>query len=239
MYFARSVKFFPVCYENVPDPNLPPTYTKEEFEKAVAAEKAKFEKTANDALAKYKDLQKNVSLTQKERDDLAEKIKNLEAETMTKEELARREAEAKSNEILTKLKVAEDEKVQWKTRFESSTIEREIVASASTAEAFDPQLFVLKLMGKAKLIEGTDAAGRPNGKTEVKISHTTTVDGVAKELHLSPQDAIKMIKEDPKNAFLFRNPAKPGLGANNSSPDSPLDFKNMTMEQYMALRKKS
>ncbi len=236
---ATKYRFvLPTVYENEPPVVDPPivdtsktTFTKEELEKAVTAERAKVQKTINDQVTQLKTLQQSTSLTAQEKSQLQERIGQLESEVMTKEELARREANQLQERFNNELKETKAQREIWENRYRTSTVQQAIMSAAADPlmDTHSPDIFNVLLAPQAVLIEGKDAQGKPTGNFEVKIKKTKIEDGVTKELLFSPREAISLMKEDKSFAYLFRNSANPGAGLNNGAPpNGQVDISQIT-----------
>lgn len=180
----------------------------------LAAEKRKFQEQQQKTIAQLEVLKKEANLTQQQRDELQNRIEQLQSETLTKEQLAQRqlaEAEKKGKEALSGL---EKERDVWRGMYTRETIQRSIADAAVINEAFQPKQIVALLESKCKLLENVGADGRPNGSFTPKVEfEDTDKDGKPVVLTLTVTEAVKRMKELPDTyGNLFKSKATGGVG---------------------------
>ena len=140
---------------------------------------------------------------------------------LSKEELAKRERDRLVNEHKSTLDNISKERDTWKSRFEESQITRAIVDAAIKGDAFNANLIVPLLKPNAALVENQND-GQPTGTFAVKVNMTVFEGGVAKSLTLSPEEAIKLMKDKPDEyGNLFKGNLNGGVGG-GASPRNQL-----------------
>jgi hypothetical protein len=181
-----------------------------EVNRIVADEKRKTKAKLDEHLKAIND----VSQTAKEREAAIENLKN---EFLTKEELARKDSEKKEKEYKGKVTNLEQERDSWKNRYTDSQIEVSIMTAAEKGEAFNSTQILNILRQKAKLVEGLDEDGKPNGSLVTRVSFKDTdKDGKEITLDLAPDAVIKRMKEMPEvYGNLFKANVSTGIGGNN------------------------
>lgn len=255
-------KFVQVVYENDPpnpDPNAPPptpnpesgdpnkpnggggdgkrTYTDDEVQKLIENERKRNADQTRATIQNLETLRQNQQLSEQEKAKLSQQIEDLNRSLLSKEELAKRERERLVNEHKTTLDTVSKERDTWKSRFEESQITRAIVDAAVKGDAFNANLIVPLLKPNAALVENqTD--GQPTGTFAVKVNMTVFEGGVAKTLSLTPEEAIKVMKDKPDEyGNLFKGNLNGGVGG-GASPRNQNNVKLDTdnHEEYLRNR---
>lgn len=242
--FVNCHTFFedPITNPDPTPPNDPPadrTYTQAEFTALMEQERQRHTEQTRTTIKSLEEAKRNASLTQKDKEDLAKRISELDATLHTKEELAKKEKERIETQFKTEKETLAQERDEWKTRFVTSQINSSIISAANEEDGFNPDVFLALLGGKSELVQLTDGDGKPNGNFTVKVKlDSTDVEGVTKTLLLTPREAIKSLKEKPeKYGNLFKSNVNGGLGGGPSAGNlTTADIKDMTPEQYRKIR---
>lgn len=190
-------------------------------QKRLARDKKKLDETRK----QLETLKSTSKLTAEERDTLQSRIEELETMTMTEKELAAKRAKEESTKHEKQLESVTGERDLWRSRFETSTIEREIVDAASRKEtrAYNPSQVVSLLSGNTKLVEEV-VDGQPTGKfvTRVRFNGRDS-ENKPVEMDLTVQQAVdEMLKMPDLYGNLFESGLKDGLGSNNVPGTGPL-----------------
>lgn len=257
-------KFVQVVYENdtpnQPDPNAPPptpnpesgdpnkpnesggsdnkrTYTDDEVKKLIEGERKRNADQTRATIQNLETLRQNQQLSEQEKAKLSQQIEDLNRSLLSKEELAKRERERLVNEHKNLLDNVSKERDTWKSRFEESQITRAIVDAAVKGDAFNPNLIVPLLKPNAALVEN-QSDGQPTGTFAIKVNMTVFEGGVAKTLSLTPEEAIKVMKDKPDEyGNLFKGNLNGGVGG-GASPRNQNNVKLDTdnHEEYLRNR---
>ena len=191
-----------------------PTISQTRLNAILADERKKHNETVQRHISELEQLKRSASLTTDEKAGLEKKITELQDSMLTKDELAKKE----KDKLLTDHKKQVDgltgEKELWKGRFTDSTISRGITDAAVVGEAFSPAQVVALLKPHARLVEVADAEGKTTGDFAIKIKFTgADKDGKPVQLDLTPDEAIKQMKEMPDHyGNLFKSTMSGGLG---------------------------
>ena len=209
-YYGESETVPPVT-----PPVVPPTGGKVEF---TPEQQAK----VNELLASNKrDLQKQIADLQKNVGDtgtLQTKLKELNDQLLTKEELAKQEQDRLKSEYDNGLKNAADAATAWEGRYKETIFDVSLSKAASKHDAFDADQLAILLKPASTVIEETDANGKGVGK--FKVLTKITLDG--KELTLPVDEAVGKLREAGKFPNQFRVKGSPGTGTTlNNSPIVP------------------
>lgn len=198
-----------------------------------AADKAAADKAAADAaanklftqdevnriLAEHKrTLQDKVAELGKQTSDLPkyqQKVKELQESLMTKEELAKQEAERRKAEYDEAVKVAQADKEHWQKKYLQNTFDVEFARAAGKQEVFDADQFALILKDKCQTVEITDDTGKGTGRYKVMMQ----VEENGKTLTLSCEDGLAKLREMGKYPNQFRTNKVPGTGGSNFAGD--------------------
>ncbi len=208
------------------------TYSEEEFQKAIKAERDRADENARKAIKELEDQKKLATTTAEQRVELQKKIDDLSQQFQTKEELNRTEKEKLKNTYEAKVKELEKDKETWQTRFMSSLMEREITDAAIAEKAHDPKIFVTMLRGNTEVVENVVEGVSKGFKTVIKLDSKDAT-GKQIELTLDPVQAIKHLKDKPEEfGYLFKGTSSPGLGGSGSKTLKQTDYAKLTPEEY-------
>jgi hypothetical protein len=210
-------------------PTTPPTpetptdrkFTQEEVNSFIKKEKESWRKSQEKQLDELKTLRETVNLSEQQKTEMDSRIKELEGQVLSKEELARRETqrlqEASKKEI-TGLSADRD---HWRSLYTSDFIGSTLERAAKTAKAFNPEQIKMMLEGRTRLVPLTDEGGKATGKYKAEILWTEVKDGVATDIQVPVDEAVKRMKEAPERfGNLFETDAKGGIGGSNT-PSTP------------------
>lgn len=216
-----------------------PTLSQKQVAKIVAEERKKYQEQIKKQVDQLEALKKNAGLTTKQKDELQNQIEELKTSMMTKEELAKRERERLQQEHKKALESTSQERDQWRTRYTTERISREITDAAKGAEAFNEHQFVPILAPNTRLVEIVDENGQGTGELVPQVRFREVKDGKPIVLDLSVTEAVKRMKEMPEYGNFFKSGTEGGLGKNNQAvPTGTVDYDKMTPEQYREHRKR-
>lgn len=208
---------------------------KAEIEKLIQNRVKNIQKKQSDVMADLEKFKNLSTMTEKEKEDLQTKLKDIERATLTKAEIAareRKEAEAKHKSELEKTIKERDD---WKNKFTDTIIENEIINAAASKKAYRPEQVVKYLRNDARLIEVTED-GQPTGRFETRVSFMgRDKDGKPMKMDLPAVEALSEMEKLPDYANLFDSGLKGGLGKDNASGQTvPLDT---ALDDQAAFRK--
>lgn len=224
--FRRLVTAFALQYmdgddgdppANDPPPSDPPgdnkTYTKDDVEKIVQKRVKTLQAERTTMLAELKGLKESQSLTVEERDQLSQKIEDLENSMLTTQERAVKEKAKLEKQLASERDAIGKERDTWRQRFENAMISQALTDAAVQAEAVSATQLQQMFRSNARLVEGVDDAGKPTGVfSPVLEFDSVDEDGNSTRETLPVVDAIKRIKKDGLNANLFKHDGTPGTG---------------------------
>jgi hypothetical protein len=153
------------------------------------------------------------------KEELEARIEELQTQFMSKEELAKRNAEKSGKAHAKEVERLTGETKKWQGLYASSTVERALLDAAVAGEAIQPSQLVSMLGQKTHISEELDGAGHGKGsyKTVVKFNDIDT-DGNPVVLELTPKETVKRMKELPDlYGNLFKGDATSGLGAGSNA----------------------
>ena len=162
------------------------------------------------------------------------------AEFLSEKENLQKQAKQVKDELTGKLTAAEKQAKDWEQRYQDSSIKRELLDAASQNDAFSAQQMVNMLKANTKLVAVKDEAGKDTGEYQVMVGLEDVVDDKPVITILSPDAALKRMKQLPMYQNLFKAGVVSGVGGGNADTSTkiPADAKNMTQAQYHELRKK-
>jgi len=220
-------------------PNLR-KYTQEHYNHFQKTVKEEFRKKAEGLQTKLEELQNRAGTTEAEKERLQEQIETLKASYMSEAEMLKTNNAKAQKDYEKALAAANSERDQWRNRYTSESITRSLMDAAVAGQAYNPQQIVGLLTNKTRLVEEIDGEGKPTGNYTSKVKFSTrSKDGQQVDLEITPQEALKLMKEDPENyGNLFKSNGAGGIGGTHvsggkrSSGALPLDT-----AQYMEARK--
>lgn len=182
----------------------------------LAAEKRKYQQNQQNLTQEIEALKAKSQLTASERSDLDQRVEKLKEELLTKEQIAAKKAEKMRSQHEEALNAVTADRDSWKGLYTTSTIQNALIGAAVKEDAFNPQQIVAQLGPHTKLepILGDD--DQPTGKLAPVVRlQDVDKDGKPITLSLSPEEAVKGLKEKTEYMNLFKGEGVGGLGANH------------------------
>jgi len=227
------------------------TFTQEQVNGIVAADRRKLEEALKKTEKQYQDLLASQSLTEQERKALQANLEMVQGQLRSKEEQLLLEKKQVEEAYAGKLQEMEKKATHFETMYRDSTIERALQDAAVKHEAWNPSQVVSLLRGQTKMLEETDPkTGKLTGKykpvVEMQALNTTT--GEMETKAYTPEDAVKKMKDTPDTwGNLFKSGVVSGIGAGTATGGltpgqggklTAVQLRNMTQEQYLEIRAK-
>jgi len=184
----------------------------------IAKEKKAFQDQLKRTMDEIGALKTRANLTQKERDELDQRMSQVNATMLTQEEKHKQQVEELRGQLDSETKRLSTERDQWQQRFSSHVVTSTIVNEAAGAKAYNPHQLVAILNTSTSLIEELDSGGKPIGKLVpiVKFDDKDK-DGKPVTLQLSVSDAVKRMTKLPEFANLFNQGGAGGMGGTGKS----------------------
>jgi len=207
----------------------------------LAQEKRSHQKLTQKALDEAQAAAKMAQLTTQQRKELEQRLGQLQDEMLTKEELAKKQAERTRQTFEEQIKGLSTERDSWQHRFTESTIQRSITDAAASNNAFSPGQIVAILGTQTRLVEVLDQQGKPTGKLEPKVKFSDMdKDGAPVVLELSPKEAVKRMKEMEEYLNLFKGEGTGGAGMRSQPGGRKPDVRDLAKDPaaYRAARAK-
>lgn len=243
-YFDEPAVPPPPAPPVVPPPPPPPPavkmFTQPEVDKIMAEHRKNLQAQNSELVAQLETLKTSSTLTAQQKEDLEARIETLSKQHMTKEQQLAADLEKVQKKAKAEQDAAVEESKKWKSAFETTLINNELIAGAVKHKAASAIQIQQMFGNKAKVVPDVDDAGQPTGGYVVKLP-VQTIDAKTKKpviLELNAQDAIGKIRENQEYSNLFLFEGVPGLGGNNHSrpQTGPVDFSTMTPEEYRKYR---
>lgn len=252
----RINKFWLTHYENDPgegegegDPgnNEPEskTFTEDQVNKIVQKRTEKARKAQQTALKRLEQLESQVKMTSEEREELQKEIEELQKQTLSSEEIAKREQKKAKEKYENDLKTATEQAESWRSRHDDLKINYEINSAASKHGVMGASVPFLEsyLRPNTKLVEERNEDGEATGNFIPQVTfQDSDEDGNSIEIQMSVQDVVKRMKELPERfGQLFEPDTKSGTGTRSGEAGRGpgKDVKNLTQQEYMKLRKEN
>ena len=225
------------------------TFTQEDVNRIVAADRRKLEEALKKTEKQYQDLLASQNLTEQERKALQANLEMVQGQLRSKEEQLLLEKKQMEETYAGKLQEIEKKASWFETLYRDSTIERALQDAAVKHEAWSPSQVVTLLRGQTKMLEETDPrtgklTGRYKPVVEMQALNTTT--GEIETKTYTPEDAVKKMKDTPDTwGNLFRSGVVSGIGAGTATggltpgQGSKLDaaaIRKLTQEQFREIR---
>ena len=189
---------------------------KKHVEKLIKERVDRVRKQTDLTVKQLETLKQDKALTDKQKQELQQRIDDIEAAHMTKAELAVKERQKEAKKYEQTLAQLQAENKKWQDKFYDTTIRREIVDAAAKADAYRVEQVVTILQGKTRLVEITDANGQGTGEFETRVKFEGR-DSANKpmEMDLTVVEAIAEMQKMPAEyGNLFKSGLKDGLGSN-------------------------
>lgn len=230
-----------------PPPPAPRTFTQDEVNAMIAADKRKV-KAENDALvAQLEELRKASGLTQQQKDELDARITTLSQQHLTDQQRLQAQLDAANKKAKEQAEALEGESRKWKGEYEKLLVTNEIILGATEAKAARNEQMLDLLLPKAKVVPEMGEDGQPTGRYVAKLP-MTVIDSKTKKpvvVELPVREAIAEMRKQPGNENLFLTDGKPGIGGINHGGGggggpvdvtkmSPADFRKMRDASYAA-----
>ncbi len=243
---CRELQLFATVYNNDdPPPSDPPSdpppsdpppksddppkpgkvFNQEEVNRLLAEDRRKSQKNREEMINQLTTLRDSVNLSEEEKQGLAKRIEQLQNETLSVQELAKKEKEKIVKEFDREKSKIVSERDSWKTLYSEEKIVREIQDAAIDNKAISAVQIVNFLRPNTRLVEELKD-GRPTGKW---VTRTTFYDkdekGEPLTLELSVTEAVKRMSEMTEHWNLFNSGANGGLGSFNLAGVNPGGFR--------------
>lgn len=231
----------------VPPPPAPPggrVFTQADVDKLMAEHRKGLQQQNAELLSQLEELRKNVNLTQQEKDALDARIQTISQQHLTDSQKSAAEFEAFKKKTSSQIEELTGSTSAWKNQFERLLVTNEILRAAATHGAASEEQLLMMLTPQAKVVEATDADGKPIKDKFVAKLPVTIVDPKTKlptVVDMLVGEAVETMRKDPKHANLFLVNGKPGLGGvgntGGSSGGGTTEFRpDMSPEEYRKTR---
>lgn len=212
------------------------SFTQDDVNRLLAESKREHQAKFQSLSSELQKIQSTVKLTAEEKEQLAIQVETLKKTFMTEAELKEQAARRKETELKEQSLAQANEAKAWKERYSRSTIHSALADAAAKNDAYNTQQLVTLLRENTSLEEAISDDGKPTGEFNVKVNKTIVKDGKNVSLTLTPDDAIKALKEDPSYANLFKGTGTGGHGGGKGSQDK-LDPERLAAENPTLYRK--
>lgn len=194
-------------------------FSQEEVNALLAKERRKLQGNNEKTIKELEALKKTAQLTQEEKERVEQRIEDLRNEYLTKEQLDKKKRKEEEDRTKKEKDELSKDRDHWKTLYEVSTIERELVDAAIKGDSYNPDQVLQILKPNTRLVEELDQDNRPTGRFVSKVRLAgKDKDGKTVVLDLTPTEAVKQMKEmDDIYGNLFKSGARGGVGGNNNS----------------------
>jgi len=189
-------------------------FTQDDVNRFLADDRRKSQKSNEKTITELKKLQEASNISDKQKDELAARITQLQNEHLSKEEQQKR-ANLEAKEAFQKsLETVTQERDLWKGRHTSSTIVGALQNAAVRANAFNPDQVVALLQPGTRLVETLNSEGEPSGVLEPRVSvRIKDKDDKLQDVDVPVEEAVKQLVEQPdRYGNLFKDSATGGVG---------------------------
>ncbi|MGN6136084.1 MAG: hypothetical protein ACTHK7_12180 [Aureliella sp.] len=208
------------------------TFTQEDVNKMLAADKRKHQAQLQKVEAQLQTLSQDTQMSQQQREALEASLEDVRKQLRTKEQQAAIDKQNLEKSYQQRLADAESRAKEWETRYTTETIGRALTDAASKGDAFNTDQVVELLRNKTKLVDG---------KPMVDLEDTHAETGERIVTQLTPADAIKRMRElSTIYGNLFKSNIVSGIGGGGNADGmrgmGKVDVTKLTPEQYRKLR---
>lgn len=186
-------------------------FTQEDVNGFLAKDKKKAQEAHQKTLDELNILKKRANLSNEERAELEKKIEETQLSLKSKEEVAAQEREKLVKSHKKEIGKITEDRDKWFGLYKTSTINTAITNAAVANDAFAPSQIISYLGPNTQIKEELDDKGKPNGNWVPEVTFNDSKDGKPIVLKLSPNDAVKRMKEMDEHANLFRGEGESGM----------------------------
>ena len=219
----------------------PKLFTQDELNTILKKEKEKARVDREKTIQDLEKLQQSVQMTEQQKQQMEQQIESLRSQNMTAEEQARRAKEKLENDYKSQLATTQAEKDQWANDYQNLKIGYEIATAAQQNGVLDNSVrFVEALLRpQTRLVPDLGDDGKPTGGHTAKVRfQDVDKNGKPVVVDYTIPEAVKRMKEKPDEyGNLFRATTAGGAGASSGTPGKKPNPANMSMDEYMAVRK--
>lgn len=173
-------------------------------------------KTRSEVEGKYKPIIEGIESEKADFVAIKAEYEKMKEASMSAEERAQANAKKVIDEAVKRERLAMDDAKTWKTRFEKSTIQNDILTSFGKTELCNPGqvAMLLEAEGRARISEVVDDEGKPTGRFETRLTLELQTDkGETETVEGSPTELFKRWIALDRNAHHMRNELASGSGS--------------------------
>lgn len=164
------------------------------------------------------------NLTGQSAKELEQQIEKIRNESLTKEELLRKEQAKLANKHKTEVDELVKERNNWRDRYTSQVINTSLQQAAIKHNAFNPSQIIDLLSAKSTIEFETDKDGNQTDNLVVKVAvKTKDSKGADVVLSTSPEDAVKVLSESDDYFNLFKDKSISGLQRRQNENATQID----------------
>ena len=229
------------------DTNAFSTKQQEKVNSLLAAERRKSEAKSKETETRLAKVLENKSLSDGERSRLEDTLEDLRTQHMTEKQKSARELDKTKTEYETSLEETKKQVIHWQGMYTESNIKRALQDAAIANDAYQAAQIVTILKPYTQMVEDVDSEGKATGLglvPRIAFPDKDNDSGEPITTSLTPVDAVKRMKEIPDlYGNLFKSNSVGGIGGTNatdgSSSGGSIDYENISMEEYVKLRKEN
>jgi len=225
----------------------PQVFSQDDVNSLLAADRRKHKEKLEQLEGAYKDALENQNLSTEQRDQLEDKLEDLQKTFRTKEETLTLEKKQIEDKYSKEVKSLAEKATQWESKYKQALVDRALQDAAVVNDAFNIGQIVSLLRPMTKIVEKTDDQGQITGEAEpmVDLTDIETETGKPTITRRTPEDAVRRMKELPSLfGNLFKSNVVSGIGAGtatggNMSGSGIVDVKKISTAEYMRLRREN
>src|SRR5690606_4475764 len=194
----------------------------DEIDKIVSKRSEKARTAQKQALKQLEQIQNTVKMSEEEKDTLEAEIEKLRKQTLTSEEIAKREAKKAKDTYESQLTDAQKQAERWEKQYKGLKVNYEITTAAQKHGVLPQSLPFLEsfLSPKMTLSELKDEdTGELRGHEALVDFTDIGADGKPVQVQLTVEETVKRMKELPESyGQLFSAPSGGGMGGTSGKP---------------------
>lgn len=203
------------------------TFTQADLDRILKARLTKVNEREREMVAKLEQLQKEVG----DSEALRAEIDALKKRTFTQEELEREAREKVQKELEGHLTAARESSTQWESRYKTMLTKTQL-QSAMLKHDVEPEMFDI---AETFLTNLAKVESKDDVNSVLLTIQSTDKDGKPTELVLTPDEAVKHLKDSGKYRNLFKGGNNGGVGESGDRGNSGVDPLSLSMEAYSKL----
>jgi vacuolar-type H+-ATPase subunit I/STV1 len=182
---------------------------------ALQAEHERLKEAQTRSLEEIDALSKKTSLTERERNDMDERLKTMRAQVQSDKTISEQERVKLTKKHQKELEGIAAEKQQWQSRYTELVVDNSLQSAAIEHKAYNPKQLISILRPQTELVEELDEDNKPTGRLQTRVNMDVPDEKDKTKMikvKLSPSEAVKRMSADDSYMNLFNVEGTNGMG---------------------------